>query len=267
VGYYEMAARMMTQLRSVIISANGVIVPVVAEFQEKSPDRVKPLYLTSYQILVYLSLPSYSLAIVCLPFISRFWIGHYEPTFMIFGTLLACGWLLNILNGPAYFTYLGTGELRWNVIAHTVIAVFNPFLGIILGMWYGGVGVVTGWVCALALGSSVIYISFHLQNGIPLGDLLPKSSRLLAVVCALGVLSSLVVRSQLNLAVEVKLLILMLIGFALLVAVSMWFHPVRQRLFAHLGDVLKKNSGFRDGCNHEGAEEGQDNIPAGKEIL
>lgn len=262
VGYYEMAARMINQLRSIIISANGVIVPVVAEFQEKSPERVNPLYLTSYQILVYLALPVYSLAIICLPFISRIWIGHYEPIFIIFGTLLACGWFLNTLNGPAYFTYLGTGELRWSVISHIATAVLNPFLGILLGTYYGGVGVVVGWVCALALGSSIIYLSFHLKYDIPLRELMPQSSRLLAGVCVLGSLSTIMVRSRLNPAVELNPLIFMLLGFTCLVAISMWFHPIRQKLFAHLGDVLRS----RTGRNHEGDGQGLNDISAEKEI-
>ena len=34
VGYYEMASRLVVQLRSLIVSANQVMIPVIAESQE-----------------------------------------------------------------------------------------------------------------------------------------------------------------------------------------------------------------------------------------
>lgn len=241
VGYYEMAARMVTQLRSIIISANGVIVPVIAELQEKSPERVKHLYLTSYQILVYLALPSYSLLIVSIPLISEIWLGYYEPMFAILGSLLSVGWFLNILNGPAYFTYLGTGELRWNLLSTVVIAILNPLIGVILGMKYGAVGVVTAWVFALAVGSSIIFLSFHLKNGIPLREFLPKSSRLMATVCAFGIISSLLVQWLIEPPASREITnISLALGFLVLLSVSLWFHPIRYRLLSYFGDFLKK---------------------------
>ena len=242
VGYYEMATRMINQLRSIIISANGVIVPVVAENQEKSPERVKHLYLASYQILIYIALPAYSLVIVSIPFISFIWIGIYEPMFVIFGTFLAFGGFLNTLNGPAFFTYLGTGELRWNLLAHIATAVLNPVLGVILGLKFGGVGVVIAWVVSLALGSSIIYLAFHLKNGIPLRELLPKSSRVSAVVCSLEVLSALIIQSQNSLAENPIPYLTILIGFFLLLSVSQWFHPIRRKLFTHLSEMLQKTA-------------------------
>ena len=235
VGYYEMASRMIAQLQSVINSATGVMVPVVAEFQEKTPDRIRKLYLVSYQVLVYLALPLHALVIVSAPLISKIWIGHYEPVFTVYATLLAAGWFLNSLNNPAYFTYLGTGELRWNTLAHVLVALCNAALGILLGLWYGGAGVVTGRVFSLALGFAIIAGSFHLKNRIPLTDLLPGSSRLLSGVCLLGVLAALVVQYRTDFTTYPLPYLSMLIGFSLTVLVSMWFHPVRHTLLAHFG--------------------------------
>lgn len=116
VGYYEMASRMVQQFRALIVSANQVLVPAVADLQEKTPEKIESIYLTSYQLLFYLALPLYSLIIVCIPLISELWIGHYERVFVIFGILLAIGWFLNTLNAPAYFANMGTGELRWMIL-------------------------------------------------------------------------------------------------------------------------------------------------------
>ncbi|OQW89639.1 MAG: hypothetical protein BWK78_07500, partial [Thiotrichaceae bacterium IS1] len=62
---------------------------------------------------------------------------------------MTIGWAINNLSAPAYFTYLGTGQLRWNTVGHVLIAVLNGILGITLGIWFDGMGVVIGWVVAL----------------------------------------------------------------------------------------------------------------------
>ena len=76
VGYFEMATRLVQQFRAVIISANQVLVPTIAHLKEKNPEKIQGIYLTSYQLLFYLSIPMYSMIILCSPIISELWIGH-----------------------------------------------------------------------------------------------------------------------------------------------------------------------------------------------
>lgn len=244
VGYYEMASRMVAQLQSVTTSANGVIVPVVAELQEKSPERIKHIYLASYQAMFYIALPSYSFVIMIIPYISNIWIGHYESSFVVFATLLTVGWLLNSLNNPAYFTYLGTGDLRWNTVSHITIAASNALLGILLGLMFGGAGVVAGRACSLAFGSFIITSSFHFKSGIPLKKLLPESSRLMFGLCILGVLVSIITNSlgYLNAGTITITYVSILVVFSILVTIVMWFHPIRYKIFSHLGECFRRTS-------------------------
>lgn len=244
VGYYEMASRMVAQLQSVTTSANGVIVPVVAELQEKSPEKIKQLYLTSYQAMFYVSLPSYSFVIMIAPLVSKVWIGHYEPSFVIFATFLTVGWLLNSLNNPAYFTYLGTGDLYWNTISHITIAVSNALLGIFLGLIFGGAGVVAGRACSIAIGSCVITSSFHFRSGISLTDLLPESSRLLFSLCAFGVIVSISTNlfSHVSFDSISTVYSLTLTVTSLLIMTSMWFHPIRRNIWLQINESFRKNS-------------------------
>jgi len=182
VGFYEMATRMVSYMRSFIISANQVIVPAIADLQENDPEKIKRVYLLNYQLLFFLSLPLFSTAIISAPIISEIWIGYFESNFVFFTILLSVGWFLNVLAGPAYFMNLGTGELKWNVISHIAIGIMNLILGLVLGKYYGGIGVVAAWVISLSLGSSVIYISYHFKNNISLESLIPKESRLDLVI-------------------------------------------------------------------------------------
>lgn len=231
VGYYEMASRMIQQFRALIVSANQVLVPAIAGLQEKAPAKIQSVYVTSYQLLFYFALPLYSLIIVSTPMISELWIGHYENLFVLFGTLLAIGWFLNTLASPAYFANLGTGELRWNLVGHIAIALLNAGLGFLLGALYDGVGVVVAWISSLILGSSLIYLSYHIKYKIPLIELVPKSSRMNIAICVIVTLSALIIQQKLSSNPNtIQLNRIMVLSFSIIVLIPLWLDPMRKRL-------------------------------------
>lgn len=239
VGYYEMVNKMVQQLRAIIISANYVLVPAFANLQEKLPDKIKDVYLTSYQLVFYLALPMYSLIIAYAPIISEIWIGKYERIFILFTTLLASGWFLNTLNVPAYFANLGIGELRWNVIGHFAIVLVNAGLGFLLGTYFGGSGVVIAWVISLAIGCSIICSSYHIRHKIPLIELLPKSSKILFIVCLSGVISILIIQNKLNnIANAIILNSIIILSFLIVIFIPFWLHPMRKRMIGLVTNEL-----------------------------
>ncbi len=61
VGYYEMANRMVQQFRSLVVSANQVLFPAIADLKEREPGKINSVYRTSYELLFYLAVPLYSL--------------------------------------------------------------------------------------------------------------------------------------------------------------------------------------------------------------
>jgi len=231
VGYYEMASKMIHQFRALIVSANQVLVPAIADLKERIPEKIQSIYITSYQLLFYLAIPLYSLIIVSMPIISELWIGRYERIFVLFGTLLAIGWFLNTLNAPSYFANLGTGELRWNVIAHIVVALLNVGMGFLLGFFYGGMGVIIAWVISLALGGSIICLSYHIKHKIPLIELLPKTSKLIIATCLIGTISILIIQNKLDYSLNPTALNgIMILVFLMVLFIPFWFHPMRKRL-------------------------------------
>ena len=241
VGYYEMANKMIIHLRALIVSANQVLIPVIADLKERTPKKIQSIYLTSYQLIFYLALPLYSLIIVSMPIISELWIGYYEKNFVLFGILLAIGWFFYTLNAPARYVNLGTGELRWNVISHIVIALLNVGLGFLMGFSYGGIGVVVAWVISLALGSSIIYLSYHIRHKIPLIELAPKASRIIIITCLIGIFSSFVIRhiffGSFNTITLNGIIILL---FSTIVFPSLWFHAMRKRLMEWMTTEFSK---------------------------
>lgn len=243
VGYYEMANRLVLQVRSLIVASAQVLVPTIADLRERIPDRIQAVYLTSYRILFYLSLPLFTLLLISLPLISEVWIGHYEKIFIVFGILLTSAWLLNMLNAPAYIAYLGMGELRWNVAGHITIAFLNTALGLLLGTFYDGIGVVTGWSISLVLGSSIIYLSYHVKYRIPLVELIPRSSRTILIICWGSVFLALILEYNFNhVTNRIVLNTLILSVFVIIVAIPLWLHPMRKRIVGWVNQLLLSRS-------------------------
>ncbi len=187
-AYYEMANRMVMQFRSLLVAANQAVVPRIATLHERDPESVRDAYGESYRIVFFLALPLYSVIAAITPLAGELWIGHYEPAFVRYSILLAAGFWINTLVGPAYFVNLGTGALRWNTMSHVVIGVLNGLLGYQLGKYYGGDGVVLGYVLALVAGSGLLVLGYHKNFCIPLSELFPGDSKKLLAGCFAGLL-------------------------------------------------------------------------------
>lgn len=243
VGYYGMANKIIQQLRALLPSATYALVPTVAELKEKTPHKIKFIYLSSYRLLFYIALPLYSWVILCAPFISKLWIGYYQPTFVFFTILLAIGWFMNILNIPAYFVYLGIGELRWNIMSHLSIALLNAGLGFILGRFYGGFGVVTGWILSLILGSSIVYLSYHIRYKIPFNELFPYKSRIVGLVCLLSILFEFLIFTFSQISYSTNTILLNFVNsifFSVIIFIFLWFHPMRKQVLSWIRVLVKQ---------------------------
>jgi len=190
VGYYEMANRMVMQVRSLIVSVNRIFVPAVAEIVERDIQELKSLYLKSYEIFFSMNLILFSgIAAITLP-VSVVWIGESNQLFVSFSLLLIVGWMVNSIIGSAFFFNQGTGNLRPNLIAHASIALLNILMGIILGFFLGGYGVVVGWVLALIVGSLPLLVRYHVENGIALREIFPESAIRVMVVVLLAMFAT-----------------------------------------------------------------------------
>jgi len=233
VGYYDMAGRLVQQVRALLVNANQVLVPTIADLYERAAEQVGSLYRDSYRVICYLALPLLSALLASMPLVSEWWVGRYERTFVLYANLLAIAWFINILSAPAYFVGVGTGHLRWNVMGHVLIAVVNLVLGAVLGHFYGGLGVVVGAVTALVLGSTFVLLKYHAQQGGRLRDLFPiGSTPLLAgslAAVAAGLLTYHAVRQHADLIQTTLLVFIVLIA---LLGYQTWRHPLRRRLIA-----------------------------------
>jgi O-antigen/teichoic acid export membrane protein len=241
VAFYEMASRLILQLRALIVSAYQSLVPVIAEFKEKSPEKIPEAYSKSYDLLYYMALPAFGLLILWLPLISKLWIGHVEDTFVMIGQMLTVGWFLNTLAVPAYFVSLGTGELKWNLVGHITMALMNIILGYAGGFFFSGYGVVVGTMVALFCGSMLITVPFQIKHNIEISRYLPQASRsltlLMIIAIVIGQLSCLNVTSKNNLF-PLTIFSSVVLGIAV---IMMLVHPLCKQLQKFLLLSLSSN--------------------------
>lgn len=232
VGYYEMANRMVLKFRELIVSIFQVLVPVYATNIEDNTGNIKELYIKSFNYLFFLTVPFFAFLIIILPVISKIWLGRFEITFYTFSLLLFIAWFINMLNVPAYFAFLGIGNLKWNVLSHFLIGVLNIILCYFIGKFFGGIGVIVGWTASLALGSIIISIMFNKIQQIKLREIITKENKFLFVINSFAVIifisfQILIVNVTLYLLLNGILIIL----FILISTYFVWTNPIRMNLF------------------------------------
>jgi hypothetical protein len=59
---------------------------------------------------------------------------------------------------------MGTGELKWNIWSHLIMAVLIIVLGVVLGDIFGELGVVLAYVLSIIIGSLILIWFFYMDN-------------------------------------------------------------------------------------------------------
>jgi O-antigen/teichoic acid export membrane protein len=230
-GFFEMANRLALQLRAFIVTAHVALVPTLTDIGETAPARLRGIYEASCQLVAFLVALALPLLVALAPLISVVWIGDYEPAFVLFATLLFVGWFGNIVGNPAYFGYMGAGDLRWNVRSHVLTAALNAGLGVAAGVLFGGVGVVVGFTVALLAGSLLMVGAYGREHGVPLSLWAAPANLRLGAAALAGMGAVLFGFYRWGGALSVVALVGgSLALYALAVAGPLWLHPARRQL-------------------------------------
>ena len=189
VGYFEMAQRFVTMSRNLIIQSNRVIVPVFAGIDKDKTVEHDQLYLKNMKYLVFIMSPLFAILLALIPSISSIWLGEINNKFIVIGCILTVSWYLNSLTAPAYFAYLGQGNLFWVTTSHVTMGVMNISLGYLFGSLFGWKGVIFSVSMSLIVGSLITAWSYQINIKLKIKDLFSKSDRILVFSCYITSLS------------------------------------------------------------------------------
>ena len=169
-GYYEMANRLIMQIRGVIVNANQSLIPVLAKDHNKQDVDTKKdepnsyIYKLSFLGVALISIICLGLPILLDNVIAKIWIGQPIAIFSSIMLVMSISMYINLLCAPSYFAFLAEGILNPILLSQIIIGVLNFLLGSILGHFFQGMGVVFGWLIAVIISTVILILQYHRIN-------------------------------------------------------------------------------------------------------
>jgi O-antigen/teichoic acid export membrane protein len=228
VGYFELATKMILQIRSALVAANQVLLPIIARLWNDDKEKTIEIYKNSVALMIWMVLPIYSSIAVLAPVINAMWLGSGSNKFSIFATMLTLAWGINTIAGPAYVANLAIGRTAQNTKSDLLIGTLNIGLGIIGGMCIGAEGVVFGWSAALSLGSLWLIRDFRRKTPGLDGIIKSAADVMLLVTGGLILTGAYLNLSNTPGASSSKSLNLQIAISLIIIALIAWFHPSRK---------------------------------------
>lgn len=170
---YEIAARVVTAVRSVGLLSIGAMIPTfAAHIAQHGRDDLRRIYRRYTRLAVGLAFPVYALTCATAPMLLQAWLGDvplHAPGVVVLLTLAylcatSCEVAMNI----------ATSDGRPGLVASNSIltASANVALTLVLAPLFGFWGVLAGTVLALTLGSMVFIVRYNRAYGTTWGDYL-----------------------------------------------------------------------------------------------
>lgn len=164
VALYELASRLVLQVRSLVVAASTPLVPAFAARPGAADARFRELVERAMRVACLAAVGITIATLVGAPVMSLLVLGRLAPDLLVMNAALTAGWAINVLSMPFYFAAQGQGILRWNFASHTAIAV-SVLLGALVVVPPFGVGGLVGAIlvglivsaCAALLGNAAMF--------------------------------------------------------------------------------------------------------------
>jgi O-antigen/teichoic acid export membrane protein len=243
VGWYEMASRMVMQLRALAASALEALVPAMSHVAEQSRGAMRAAYVDASRAVLFLVPPATAATVALVPLVAELWIGRPEPEFTAFAWALSLSLLPSLAAVPAYYSNIALGHLRPNAAGVGAILAATLLLGWPLSRALGALGAVLGFSAAFALGHAIMLVGFHRREAVPLRAILPHGTLLLSVASAVaaGIATLLYFRLGAGTGAATRA-VAVLAACGALLGPAVWRHPFRREL---QGWVLPPGGGGR----------------------
>lgn len=181
-GYYEMANKLIYQVRAIIINANQVMIPVIVHTRFIGEERQNDLYIKNLNLTFILSLLLMSSLLILTPLISVIWIGQLNNDFIYCMIFLSVAVFINILNSSAYFASIAHGDLSVLVKSHLLMSALNILLSSCFGYFCGGKIIVITSSISLIISSLYLVVYYHIKNEIKKSLLITRKNLLLLIL-------------------------------------------------------------------------------------
>ncbi len=193
VSSYEVASRVIQQMRQVPILMLNPILPAASELQaHQRSESITELYYFSLKYIVAFCVPFFACVGVFAHPLLSIWLGEGNELMSRTLQILIIPNFINLMTGPAYFISLGIGKAKYGMYSSLVGLIANMVLSFILLRSYGYFGAIAGTLIALTLEGVFFLFLIHRTLDIQWGRFLhlfvqPLGAIALGLVVAIGV--------------------------------------------------------------------------------
>jgi O-antigen/teichoic acid export membrane protein len=145
VALYELASRLVVQVRGLAVAAATPLVPAFAARSGSADPAFRAMLEKATRAAALAAIGAAAVTLAAAPVMSLVVLGRLSPELLGMNAALTAGWSINILVVPIYLAGQALGVLRWNFLSHATIAasvVMGAFLLVPLTGPAGLVGVI-----------------------------------------------------------------------------------------------------------------------------
>lgn len=148
VGLFEMAYRMVYQVRGIAVMSAQNLVPAFASAIQDGPSELAMVFRRGTRACATASAILMCGVAAGSPLASILLLGHVDPLFCQLTAILCICWAINIISAPSYYLGISRGTVNSNIGGQILTAVIAPTLTYAAGS-HGGVilatlGIITG---------------------------------------------------------------------------------------------------------------------------
>lgn len=150
VSYYEVANRIVSQSRGLLVSINQVFyVRLIEVSVGGGVNLYKDVHRRNSNIMHSLSRGWVAAVFTGSMILAKFVFEGIDLQYILFVTLITLGYFANLISVPAYYSNMALGKYDQNVLSNVLCAIVNISIGFMLGVLFDGLGVVIAWSIAL----------------------------------------------------------------------------------------------------------------------
>ncbi|MEM7296506.1 MAG: oligosaccharide flippase family protein, partial [Pseudomonadota bacterium] len=127
-GLYEMAQRMIYQVRGIAVMGQRALLPSYVATLETAPHDLDALFDRTSRLSALSAVILLGGAVLLSPLVSLLWLGELNRTFVTICALLGIAWTFNVVVVPAIFLGEARGQIAANFWGAAIAAVLAPIL-------------------------------------------------------------------------------------------------------------------------------------------
>ncbi|PYS56114.1 MAG: hypothetical protein DMG13_01130 [Acidobacteria bacterium] len=162
VSFYEVSSRLTSFMRAVPLVMLSALIPATSELGARN-DREKILrtYLLVSKYVAMVTVALVAFLVLEAGSVVRLWLGKTfdQSAFLI--QILAIGYGVNVLGGPASQMGAGVGRPEFDMRSTILLSIVNPVASLLLVRKFGAPGAAAGTSLALIAAAIYLLVTFH----------------------------------------------------------------------------------------------------------